>query len=388
MIRAMGIMTGTSCDGLDAACIVISASGWEPLWSESLPYPAPLRKRVLAAQLPGAKLSLRELLELHRDLGEWYAKSAAKIARSKSALAPHLIANHGQTISHFPAAKAQGMTLQLGDPSRIARETGLTVVSQFRDGDMAAGGQGAPLVPLFHRMIAYGLSQGQPPQGIAIHNIGGISNVTYLGPDDRIIAFDTGPGNLWIDAAAERATRGKLKMDRGGRLAMQGEVDERGLATLLRHPFFKLAPPKSTGRDDFTPAGLFAGTRAKGADLVATATAVTIESIARAYENHIRKAGLPLEAIYVCGGGAKNPSLMEGLRARLDPVPVGTLDEAGLDASLIEAQAFAMFGFLSLQGQPLGGSWTGARGYAPPGMITPGENWPDLISLMRDFSSE
>ncbi len=375
-------MTGTSCDGLDAACISIDPDGWEPLWSATVSYPAALRKRVLDAQKPGTKLTSRDWLALERDLGEWYA-SALSTAIKKRAPGerPHVIANHGQTVAHFPASKRQGMTWQLGDSTRIARATGLTVVSGFRNGDMAAGGEGAPLAPGFHLLLASVLDPTQ--LGIAIHNIGGISNLTYIGSE--VIAFDTGPGNCWIDAATEIATRGKSKFDRDGKLARQGDVDASAVDAVLKNAFFKKAPPKSTGRDDF-PFELFKSkTRARGADLVATATAVTAESIAQAYENFILKKRLPLKAIYITGGGAKNPALMDGLRNYLAPIQVSTLEDAGFDPQLVESQAFAYFGFLSLLGQPVSGAWTGAQGFAPPGQITPGENWVDVLSMITTY---
>jgi anhydro-N-acetylmuramic acid kinase len=188
-----------------------------------------------------------------------------------------------------------------------------------------------------------------------------------------------------MDAATELATRGKLKFDRGGKLARQGEVDAAAVDAIMRNPFFKKAPPKSTGRDDF-PFELFKSrTRARGADLVATATAVTCESIAHAYENFILKKRLPLKAIYITGGGAKNPALLDGLKNYLAPIEVKTLEDAGFDPQLVEAQAFAYFGFLSLLGQPVSGSWTGAQGFAPPGQITPGENWADVLSVISSY---
>jgi anhydro-N-acetylmuramic acid kinase len=380
-VRILGVMTGTSCDGLDAACVEFDSGGWRPLWSASAGYPRELRERALAAQKPGTRETTRFWLELDRDLGRWYAGTIARALRGrKPRERPVAIANHGQTLAHFPDS---GVTLQLGDPSRLAAETGLTVISHFRHGDMAVGGQGAPLAPLFHKLLAAGLS-GE--DGVAIHNLGGISNLTYIAPDGQLLAFDTGPANVWIDAAAAAATRGRATMDKGGKLALSAEPDERAVSRALAHPFFSKRPPKSTGRDDFTVEGLLKLTRARDARLVATATAITIESVARAYERWILGARLPLQAIALAGGGARNPVLVEGIRARLPDVHVGLLEDAGLDSQLIEAQAFAFFGFMSLLGRPLGGSWTGARGFGPPGWITPGENWSELRRALARFS--
>jgi anhydro-N-acetylmuramic acid kinase len=389
-LRVAGVMTGTSCDGLDVACVRFDGPSrslaWKPLWSASASYPASLKKRVLGAQAPGFAAGTREWLALHRDLGQWYGQALKKIIARHHASRPHLIANHGQTLAHFPG---DGLTLQLGDPSLIARATGISTAAFFREGDLAAGGQGAPLVPRFHALIARDL--GWPRRSIAIHNLGGISNLTYLGPGGRMLAFDTGPGNLWIDAAASIATRGRLGMDRGGRIAREGEADAKAVRATLAHPYFAKAAPKSTGRDDFPLELLLSRTRARGADLVATATTVTIESVARAYEALIIGKRLPLDAIYFCGGGAKNPTLLDGVRARLPGVDIHALGSSGAgrayDPQLVEAQAFAHSGCLALLGEPIGGSWTGARGFGPPAHLIPGENWPEAMSRLRGTRS-
>src|SRR5688500_333280 len=242
-MKILGVMTGTSCDGLDAACAEFQKNRWRPLWGKSAPYPPELRERVLAAQLPTAKLSLKAWGELHRDVGIWMARTLTRFLRN--AARPDAIACHGQTVAHFPSVRKLGFTIQIGDPSRIAEATGLTVVSNFRDGDMAAGGEGAPLAPRFHKLIA------AERAGIAIHNLGGISNLTYLGPNEFVLAFDTGPANLWIDAAAELVTRGQCKFDRNGEIARRHTPDSRAVKNVLSDPFFQKNPPKSTGRDDF-----------------------------------------------------------------------------------------------------------------------------------------
>ena len=385
-IRVLGVMTGTSCDGLDAACIEIDGTGWAPLWGDSRPYPPRLRHEVLALQEPGNKIGAYSWLELHRRLGEWYGREiqAMLTQKRRHGELPDVIANHGQTIAHFPASGHRGSTLQMGDPTRIAYATGLTVVSNFREGDMAAGGQGAPLVPLFHRLLAHSL--GKPSAGISIHNIGGISNLTYIGPKGRVLAFDTGPGNIWIDAAAQIVSRGRLKMDLDGRFASQAEPDRKAVERLLKHAYFSRAAPKSTGRDEFVFDLLLKATPFRDASLVATATAVTVESIGRSYEQTVIRKRLPLKHIFLCGGGARNPALMSGIQARLPDVAVATVESLGLDSQMLEAQAFAFFGFLSLLGQPLGGSWTGARGFGPPGHVVPGGNWTEVLSKARALS--
>jgi anhydro-N-acetylmuramic acid kinase len=240
-------MTGTSCDGLDCSCIAIDGNTWKTLWTASLSYPSQLRQRVLEAQRYGRTPAKLEALALNRDLGEWYGKSLERlIARKPVRVRPHAIANHGQTVVHLPGS---GVTLQLGDPARVAARTGLTTISHFRHGDIAVGGEGAPLVPLFHKLLAGRMSDAK--RGIAIHNLGGISNLTYLAPRGQVLAFDTGPGNIWIDAAAARASRGRARMDRDGKLAASGEIDLRAVVAVLKHPYFSKPIPKSTGRDDF-----------------------------------------------------------------------------------------------------------------------------------------
>ncbi len=383
-LRVLGVMTGTSCDSLDAACLAMFPDGWELLWKDSRPYPTALRDRVLAIQKPDENHTVRAWLEINRDLGDWYGKAlASMIGRQPANRRPDLIANHGQTLGHFPAPKNQGTTVQAGDPTRIAFKTGITVVSHFRDGDMAAGGQGAPLAPLFHKILAHRLATEH--DGIAIHNLGGISNLTYISPRGEVVAFDTGPANLWIDAATELVSRGKLHMDRGGALAQQGTADAKAMAKLLKHPFLKDTPPKSTGRDDFPFELLLSSTSKRDADLVATATAFTAETIAAAYRRWIIGRKRPLETVFVCGGGARNEALMRAIQERLPSIDFATLDEFGIDSKFIEAYAFAFFGFLTLFGEPIGGPWTGVKGFGPPGHITPGENWRELLKKVGLF---
>jgi anhydro-N-acetylmuramic acid kinase len=377
-------MTGTSCDGLDAACLSVKPGGWEVLWEESRPYPAELRRRVLAIQGKDKLVSVQSILELGRDLGEWYGRAiGAMVSLSDPAMRPHVIANHGQTIAHEPKGNAQGVTYQIGDAARIVAKTGLTVVSGFRDGDVSAGGEGAPLVPLFHKMIASALTSEK--NSISIHNIGGISNLTYIGPKEELIAFDTGPGNFWIDLAAETATQGRQRMDKDGKLAFHGEIDVKAVSSVLAHPYFRKAPPKSTGRDAFPFDLLLEKCKCRDASLVATATAVTVESIARAYETWILGRRLPLKAVLFCGGGAKNPAVSTWLNDRLPSVRFSSLEDCGFDPLYVEAHAFALFGFLALMGQPIGGKWTGAKGFGTPGHILPGRNWKDVVSIVRNF---
>jgi anhydro-N-acetylmuramic acid kinase len=387
----LGTMTGTSCDGLDASCMKFNRKGWEIAWETSRPYPNHLRKRVLEIQKPDSTASLRQILELDADLGDWYGKELKALIKSApKKLRPDAIANHGQTVGHYPALSRgakKGMSFQVGDPTRIAFHTGITTIAGFRKGDMAAGGQGAPLVPLYHSLLAERLAG--PKASIAIHNIGGMSNLTYIpgSNSSKLLAFDTGPGNIWIDAAAEHATNGKQKMDVDGKLALQGKADWKAIDKILKNRFFRLNPPKSTGRDEFPFELLLQTTRARGCSLVATATALTIESIAQAYERWIYKLSPKLKTIYFCGGGANNLALMAGLHERMaGDTEITTLASEGLDPRFIEAQAFSFFGFLSLLGKPIGGTWTGAKGFGPPAHIVPAENWLKLQAKLSRFN--
>ncbi len=390
-IRVLGVMTGTSCDGLDASCVNFSRAGMRLAWSASIAYPDKLRRRVFEFQLPGASFPLRACLELHRDLGEWYAKSLIKLLKGRSSQ-PDAIANHGQTVAHFPAdrRKKGGMTLQLGEAALIAAATGITTLCGFRAGDLAAGGQGAPLVPIYHQLLAklWAKHPGSEPCGIAIHNLGGVSNLTYFGPKNLLLAFDTGPAGLWIDAAASLASGGRLHFDHNGSLARRGSSSSDAVKKLITHPFFNKMPPKSTGRDDF-PFGLFmaAARGVSGPSLVATATEAVAETIALSYKKWILSRRLPLDSIYFCGGGARNSFLLSEIRARLasSGVRVFSTEDRGVDPQMIEAQAFAYLGYLSLMGKPLGGAWTGARGFAPPAQIVPGKNWRKILKKIQEL---
>jgi anhydro-N-acetylmuramic acid kinase len=366
---------------------ITSSSGqlahWKPLGFKSVKYPELLKKRVLSIQDPSIKTSLKVCFELHRDLGIWYAKSLQKIIQTfekESLTRVDAIANHGQTVAHHPNLPAGGVSVQLGDSSWIASLTGLTTLSNFRAGDLSVGGQGAPLVPLYHELLLTKLFKN--PAGCSLHNLGGVSNFTYYTPQSELIAFDTGPANFWIDASVNQVTRGLKKFDRDGVLAKSGTVDLKTLRKWMNHPFFSRKPPKSTGRDDFPIKNLLQS-KLKGTDLVATASALTVESIGTAYENFILKKKLPLKHIIFCGGGAKNKFLIEWLQDRLHPVEISTLEAFGLNSQEIEAQAFAYFGYLSLLGRSLGGPWTGAKRRACSGQLhlMPNDAVKSLIHL-------
>jgi anhydro-N-acetylmuramic acid kinase len=381
-ITIAGVMTGTSCDGIDIAAIEFDPESWTPKWEASLPYPAKLRDRVFKLQKPGAKTTIEEIFAIDAEIGDWIGETITTLIEDLSAdERPSAVAIHGQTVAHHPKRKPLGFTVQLGDPTRVAEKSGRTVISHFRQGDMAAEGEGAPLVPLYHYLLSSVLPGG--PEGISIHNLGGISNFTYIDPRGAILACDTGPANVWIDAAIERVSKGKKKFDDSGKTALSGKVDVGTVKKLLKHPFLKRAAPKSTGRDDFPPELFFkTATKPKGADLVATATAFTVESIAQAYERFILNERRALSVVYLCGGGAKNEAIRFWLADRLPGIEIRTMEEQGFDSRYIEAQAFAFLGYRSLLGLQVGGRWTGANRFGPPGQITPGRNWMDVLKAL------
>jgi anhydro-N-acetylmuramic acid kinase len=381
-ITIAGVMTGTSCDGIDVAAIEFDPESWTPKWEASLPYPKKLRERVFKIQRPGAKSTVEEIFALDAEIGDWIGETVTDLIEGLSAdERPAAIAMHGQTIAHDPKKKPFGYTVQLGDPTRVAEKSGRTVISHFRQGDLAVGGEGAPLVPLYHYLLSAILPGGE--EGIALHNLGGISNFTYIDPRGAVLACDTGPANVWIDAAMEKITRGKKKFDASGATALEGKVDVAIVKRLLKHPFLKRPAPKSTGRDEFPPELFLKGAaKAKGADLVATATAYTVETIAQAYERFVLAERRPLSAIYLCGGGAKNDAIRFWLADRLDGVEVQSIEDHGFESQYIEAQAFAFLGYRSLLGLPVGGKWTGATGFGPPGQITPGRNWVEVLKSL------
>lgn len=352
-LAVLGLMTGTSLDGIDAVLVRLELRAgrfdWRIDGRESRPYPDDLRGRLAAALRPESS-DVVLLTELHAEVGHAYAELVASV----QARAPvDLVALSGQTVYHIPAADpARGWrvpsTLQLGEASIVTEACRVPVVSDFRQADMAAGGGGAPVVSFADFALL-----SAPGRARAIHNLGGISNLTYLpgdGDPTRVLAFDTGPANCLIDEAVE--ARFGLAFDEGGRIAATGRVDETVLAALLSEPYYRDPPPKTTGRERFNlpeTARLADLDALSGADLVATLSALTAESVARAYRDHVVPLGL--EEILVAGGGALNPTLMAMLEARLD-VPLRALDDVGLLAKDREALAFAVMAYCAWHNLP------------------------------------
>jgi anhydro-N-acetylmuramic acid kinase len=364
-VIAVGLMCGTSLDGIDAVRVAIHphARGYavETLAFTTLPIEAPLRARILAVYPPAA-LSALALSALHADVGEAFGRAALAVISDDVGF----IASHGLTLAHDGDAHH---TLQIGDPFRIREATGRTVISDFRSADTAAGGMGAPLVPYVDALLLAHASEAR----VAL-NLGGIANLTVLRPGaapDGVLAFDCGPANLPIDTYVELRTEGKVRFDRDGAFAREGTADETLLATMLADPYFARRPPKSTGREAFG-APYVARYRAAldalpFADAVRTLTELTIRTVAAALD-----AFAPATArTIVSGGGAHNLALLDGLRAVL-PGTVETSAAHGIDPDAKEAIAFALLGYETLRERPAGlPHVTGARGPRVLGSIAP-----------------
>ncbi len=337
-------MSGTSLDGIDAALIETDGEAQVAAGPAlTIPYGARTRSLLRAAidDAPGVRQggplphSIREAESL---TSEAHARAVAALLE-KAGLAARdvgLIGFHGQTILHRPA---QRRTWQIGDGKLLARLTGIDVVNDFRSADVAAGGQGAPLMPLYHAALA---RRSDLPKPLVAVNIGGVSNVTFI-DGDAVLAFDSGPGNAPIDDWMHRHTG--RPVDEGGALARQGNIDQAALATMLAHPFFDRLPPKSLDRQDF---GMTAVERLSPADGAATLAAFTAAAIARAREHF----PAPAATWIICGGGRHNDFLMERLR-RLVGARVCRSEEAGWDGDALEAQGFAYLAMRSVKGLPL-----------------------------------
>ena len=348
-----GVMSGTSADGIDVAVVRITAGRLRPKLSllahEGFPYPAALRRKVLAAMNAKAT-STAELGRLNWRLGMAYAEAVTTtVKRHKVAL--DLIGCHGQTLYHQARANVYAgarfaCTWQAGEAALIAGALGVPVVSNFRPADMVAGGQGAPLVPLLDYVMFSDAKRGR-----VLQNIGGIANLTAIpagaGPE-RVVAFDTGPGNMVMDALAQELF-GKA-YDRNGALAAAGKVIAPVLATALKNPYFAMKPPRTAGREQFGcsyAVKFLAACRrhsARGEDALATATALTAETIARSYKRFVKaKMNSGVDYI-VSGGGARNRTLMAMLAQRLEPMgcELAVSEQFGLPAEAKEAAAFAL----------------------------------------------
>lgn len=327
-MRVAGIMSGTSLDGIDVAVVDIAGSRVATVAHQTIAWPAAVRRRILA--VCNAACHTAAISRLNFELGELYAKAFLAVG---AGLDVKLIGCHGQTIFH------EGVTtLQIGEAAVIAERTGIPVVSDFRTRDIAAGGQGAPLVPF----ADYLLLRSARVHRVAL-NIGGIANITILpagGPESEVLAFDTGPGNMVVDQLMERLTGGKRHFDRNGAVAARGRIDRGLLDTLLGDSYFSRRPPKTAGREQYGAAFVerLTATGLAPEDLVATATAFTAAAIAQAI---LRFAPRTREVI-AAGGGVHNRQLMAQLAAFLPDARVTTTAEFGVDPDAKEAIAFAI----------------------------------------------
>lgn len=377
----IGIMSGTSLDGTDVAFAEIDVRDANPrrpcfgvrlVASGFAPYPARLRERLQALR-HGQPTPIAEVAALHYALADVYADAVEQAADDDAISLADVAAVglHGQTVWHAPPSSGASVpaTLQLGQPVVLAERLGVTVVSDFRARDIAAGGEGAPLVPFADFVLL-----AAPGEDRVILNLGGIANVTWLpagGSLDDTLAFDTGPGNLIVDGLASALTGQSLDAD--GALAASGTPDDALLADLLALPYFTLPPPKSTGAELFDAAFVarLLDSHLSPADLMATATRLTVLSIARALADFLPR--LPARVI-VGGGGAHNRTLMAGLRAALPGVVFDTHDAHGIPGDAKEALAFALLACATLNGIPSNvPSATGARGPRVLGTVTSGQ---------------
>lgn len=370
---AVGLMSGTSLDGVDAALVELGANDGVTLRAfRSEAYTAEERQRILDAIAAG---KARDLALLNVWLGERWADAVERLLREAGTDHRELsfVASHGQTVWHEPGRA----TLQLGDPAVLAERLRVTAVSDFRSRDVAAGGQGAPLVP-----IADALLFGHQQHGRGLLNVGGMANVTWVprrGGTDGVLAFDTGPGVAVLDTVA-RAVKPGVPFDEGGALAAQGRPVELVVRELLGHPYFAAPAPKSTGRETFgeefaralRERVLAVEPAARPADLVATALALTVRSIADQLDRWLPGRREGSRDLLVSGGGARNPTLMRGLAAALPGWRVGLFADEFFDGDAKEAVAFAFLGKLALEGRSgnVPGA-TGARGPRVLGRITP-----------------
>jgi len=362
MLTAIGLMSGTSLDGVDVAMIETDGKRIKSVGPSGYrPYSDAERRLLLQALAEAVNLSQRDarpgiLREAERAVTVAHAEAVAAFS-AQNRITPEdidIVGFHGQTVLHRPAER---MTVQIGDAAALAKAIHIPVMHDFRAADVAAGGQGAPLVPVYHRALAQSLERQGP---VVVLNIGGVANVSYI-DGDTLIACDTGPGNALIDDFMYREL--SQRFDTDGRMASQGTVDEAWIAQALKHPFFSIPPPKSLDRNDFSALMLRDVHPADGA---ATLTAFTAAAIA-AVVPHLPK---PPRSWIVAGGGARNHTMMRMLRERLSPAPVEAAATLGWSTDAIEAQAFGFLAARGLKGLPL--SYPATTGVSIPmtgGMI-------------------
>lgn len=352
----LGLISGTSADSIDAALVRFGAGTPQLLASHAYPWPSDLRHRMLALAQGEGTLDLDAFGRLDVEIGRCFADAALQLLEQCHIASQEVraIGSHGQTLRHRPTGEYP-FTLQLGDPSVIAERCRIEVVADFRRADIAAGGQGAPLLPVLHAMLL-----GRPGVSRVVLNLGGIANVTVLASDGSVHGFDTGPANGLLDAWCQRH-RGE-PFDRDGAFAASGCVDQPLLEAMLADPYFSLPPPKSTGREHFHLAWLATHVRLgaiSAADVQATLLELTVRSVAAAIAQQAPSA----REVLACGGGVHNGALMQRLRDVLAPRVVLSTSHYGVDPDFLEATAFAWLARQRLLGLPGNlPAVTGARG--------------------------
>lgn len=370
----VGIMSGTSCDGIDVAIVDIHSH--KLVHFSEHPMPAELRESCLRIAKPGFD-EIDQLGTLDRALGMAFAQAVVTALKEKNIPTQQVLAigSHGQTVRHRPQGISGGhpFTLQIGCAATLAEQTGITVISDFRSRDIAAGGEGAPLVPFAHQTLF-----ANHDDTIAILNIGGIANITILNTDGSVQGFDTGPGNMVMDALMLQLSDGRHAYDKNGNLASAGETCQTLLNTLLQHPFIHQRPPKSTGREAFGKDivdRLLAWPDISDADRMATACAFTAQSI---IAQLIFLKELP-KRWFVCGGGVFNAQLMQILSHALAPAEVKSTQQDGIPPEAVEAVSFALLAQQTLLGRNNTlAEVTGAQHAVCGGQITPSNNWQQV----------
>jgi anhydro-N-acetylmuramic acid kinase len=392
-MRVLGMISGTSHDGIDVAAVDFTTDGTALAgrieYAASVPYDPGLRGRLIAA-LPPARPGFDAACELDTGIGQAFAAVAAAALAALGPARPDLVCSHGQTVFHWVVDGHARGTLQLGQPAWIAEATGLPVLSDVRAADVAAGGEGAPLVPVLDRMLL------EPYRAAGVRagalNLGGISNMTVCAPGAEPVAWDIGPANALIDAVITASPAAPGTFDADGALAASGTVIPALLGELLAEPYYAAAPPKSSGKELFHLGHVHEALRRAGTspglpDLVATLTELTAVTVADA----VRAAGVSVVA--ASGGGVHNPVLMRRLAERLPGVRIAGTGELGVPPDAKEAVAFALIGWATLHGLPGNvPSCTGARGPRILGRVTPSPGgsvprpagrtaWPGLLIL-------
>ncbi len=376
----IGLMSGTSMDGVDGVVVDLAGDACKVIAHHSLPFSAALKAEMLALNTAGnnelhrASLAANQLIFLYSQVVAGLLYSAELESSDITA-----IGAHGQTVRHAPSgitSDGGGYTIQLNNPALLAERTGIDVVADFRSRDVAAGGQGAPLVPAFHKAV-FGQSSSDAGQNIAVLNIGGIANVSLLHADGSVQGFDTGPGNVLMDAWTMAHTG--MAYDAHGAWAASGSVSQPLLDVLLRDAYFSKPIPKSTGRDlfhwDWLQACLASSASFASldpADVQATLTELTAQSIEQALSQYGPSYGYEFRALYVCGGGALNDYLMQRLRVAMTHIEIETTDALGIPVMQVEAAAFAWLAKQCVNRTPLDlQKITGARGSRVLGAVYP-----------------